>query len=629
MTAGIGTGISSNGATNSQTVSRGSAVDTALTFRSPTSVDAYATTALTKTFEWLFRDSKNQAGETIPSPWRRYREEVNRKVEQDTSIPDRSAKDREKIGETEPVKDRLAKKIAVERIHEVTRRLDTTGLDDTTRLLLSNSDIYAFMLLQSVGSVKPDDIAGLANAVLLRVADQPKRSFLARILAEVTRDLKVKISRNDPTNKNWPRLVELTLERGINIRAGQVRSSVMDLLGLLYSEGNIPYYLNKYILERSIVPISAFTPTIKRSMIKYLGDLGVQFDVPSTETRFEGGEYDKSFLLAYSEARKMSSVADDPIDNARVKGGELNWNFTVDSFDSVNYQGIIPANIRAAGALDYIYTIGEEMRVFDVANALILRWAGGMLDIPEGKTAAALYRFHKLRDDRNTPAERAMLYKRVLNKGGGKLLSRMVANTAFPMLWHQLMEEVVKHIRKSERSKDVWVSRSPIFEATRNLQYNLTEHMTGMSHAQVTEDYAHLQEALDILKSEEILNSFGGRRKNLWSVIEQVAKEDLRTMVATATLRTIAVEGNKVFQWIANFESAGSVREADFEMLLSAAESWILAQASMQTGRNGKFLPDDPDPRPRSRPPQRMASAGRSKAKPKRPQTDDFDDWDV
>jgi hypothetical protein len=624
----MSSGVTSNGASGTRTASQGWAVDTALTFRSPTSVDAYASTALTKTVTWLFTDSKNEKGETILSPWRSYKEEINRKVDQDFSIPE-SSKDKEKIGVTEAVKDRLAKKIAIEKIHEVTRRLDTTGLEDLTRLLLSSSDIYAFILLQAVDSVKSDDAAGLANAVLLRITDRPKRCFLARILAEVTKDLKVLISRNE-ANKNWPRLVELTLDRGINIQAGQVRPSVMELLSLLYREGNIPYYLGKYILDRkrSIIPASSFTPAIKQSMINYLVKLGVQFDAADTEERFDKGEYDEYFLLAYNEALKMSTVTDDPIDGARTKGGELNWNFAVDSFDSVNYQGIIPSNIKAAGALDYIYTLGEEMRVFDVANALVLRWASGMLDIPEGKTAAALYRFHKLRNERNTSAERAMLYKRVLNKGSGKLLSMMVANTAFPMLWHQLMEEVVKHIRKSERSKDVWVSKSPIFEATKNLQYNLTEHMTGMSHVQVTEDYAHLQEALDILKSEEILNSFGGRRKSLWSVIEQVAKEDLRAMVATATLRTVAVEGNKVFQWIANFESPGSVKEADFEMLLSAAESWIIAQASMQTGRNGKFLPDDANGS-LPKPPQRMAPAGRSKAKPKKSRNDDFDDWDV
>jgi hypothetical protein len=513
----------------------------------------------------------------------------------------------------------------------LTKRLDTNGLEDIPRLLLSSSEIYAYVLLQSVDSVKSDDIAGLSNAVLLRIADQPKRYFLARILTDVTNDLKVQISldEKDP-NKNWPRLVELTLERGIDIRAGQVRPSVMDLLSILYREGNIPYYLTRYIKERSAIPESSFTSTIKKSIIDYLIKLGVEFKTGKTSENFDKGVYDEYFILSYNEALKRSEVADDPIDTARIKGGQVSWNFVVDSFDAVDRQGVIPENIKAAGALDYLYYIGEGMRVFDVANALVLRWASGMLDIPEGKTAAMLYRYHKLRNERNTAAERAMLYKRVLNKGGGKLLSNMVANDAFPMLWHQLMAEVAEYIRKSERGKDTWVSRSPLYQATKNLQYNLTEHMTGMSHVQVTEDYAHLQEALDILRAEEIINHFGGRRKSLWSVIERVSKEDLGSMVPTAPLRTIAVEGNKVFQWIANFESEGGVRDVDFNTLLSAAESWIISQASMESGNNGKFLPDNRNGKDRGRPPQRTSQRGRTAATPrKKASNDDFDDWDV
>ena len=527
------------------------AVDNSLSIRRQPNIDAYAAAALKATEDWI-----------KTTKWEDYKKD---------------AADKTTLGAT--AKDTLPKKLAVEKIDELTKRLDTTGLEDIPRLLLSSSDIYAYVLLQSVDSVKSDDIAGLSNAVLLRITDQPKRYFLARLLTDVTNDLKVQISLKDTnSNKNWPRLVELTLEQGIDIRTGQVRPSVMALLNILYREGNIPYYLTLYIKNRSAIPESSFTSTIKKSMIDYLIKLGVVFNAEDTDVKFKAGLYDEYFILSYNEALKRSEVADDPIDTARIKGGQVNWNFVVDSFDAVDRQGVIPENIKAAGALDYLYYIGEGMRVFDVANALVLRWASGMLDIPEGTTAGMLYRYHKLRNERNTAAERAMLYKRVLNKGNGKLLSNMVVNHAFPMLWHQLMAEVAEYIRKSERGKDTWVSRSPLYQATKNLQYNLTEHMTGMSHVQVTEDYAHLQEALDILRAEEIINHFGGRRKSLWSVIERVSKEDLGSMVPTAPLRTIAVEGNKVFQWVANFESEGGVRDVDFSTLLSAAESWIIAQ---------------------------------------------------
>jgi hypothetical protein len=506
-------------------------------------------------------------------------------------------------------------------IVRLSQQLNNANLEDIPRLLLSSPDIYASLILtaNTRDQVPLSDLEGLYNAVLYQVNDVPKRYFLARLLTSVLNAKRIRLKTNE---KWWDRLDDLTLERGLPIQLGQVEPAITELLSRLYKEGSLPTYLTKYIQERSGIPETAFTPSIQQGMINYLTKLGVQI---KSDEAFSAGLYDEYFALAYNEALKQSAVTDDPIDTARIKGGQVTWDFNVDNFDALDVQGVTPANIKAAGALDYIFYIGEGMRVFDVANALVLRWAGGMLDIPEGKTAAALYRFHKLRNERNTSAERAMLYRRVLNKGNGKLLSNMVANHAFPRLWHQLMAEVAEYIRKSEGSRDSWVSRASLYQATKNLQYNLTEHMTGMSHVQVAEDYAHLQEALDILRAEEIMNNFGGRRKSLWSVVERVAKEDLGTMIPTSLLRTIAVEGNKVFQWTANFEES-AVQESEFNTLLSAAEAWIIAQASMESQGASRFLPNGANGKMAVRRDTRMKETAKPKQKE---QNDDFDDWDV
>jgi hypothetical protein len=139
--------------------------------------------------------------------------------------------------------------------------------------------------------------------------------------------------------------------------------------------------------------------------------------------------------------------------------------------------------------------------------------------------------------------------------------------------------------------------------------------MTGMAHRQVHEDYAHLQDALEIIKNEEIISRFGGRRKSLWNVIETIAKEDLGAPVPTASLRTLAVEGNRVFQWIANFKE-GTVKEDHFKAFLSAGEAWIIAQASVDSGDDKPSHRDDRD----------KPTNGKKNPKTK---GDDFDDWEV
>lgn len=520
---------------------------------------------------------------------------------------------------TDP-KEKLIQRGLTEQIANLSARLESSGLDDTHRLLLSSPDIYAVLINTAldVSKVQTDDLEGLYNAILRAVGDKPKRLFLAWMLTQVIDAHSIRVQPND---EKWHRIDDLTLERGIPIRIGQVEPAVMALLDTLNKEGNIPYYLNQYA-QRGEINSTAFTSAIKQSMINYLIKIGLQI---TSEIDFKAGKYDEYFALAFNEALKISTAAEDPIDQARTKGSETTWDFTVDIFDAVQEQAVIPANIRAAGALDYIYYIGERLQVFNVANALVLRWASASLDIPDGKTAAALYRFHKLRSDRSTPEERAMLYKRVLDRGNGKLLSNMVVNEPFPGLWNTLMSEVAEYIRKSENNKlsDNNVSRTQLYQATKNLQYNLTEHMTGMAHLQVTEDYAHLQEALAILKFDDILNHFGGRRKSIWNVIETVAKQDLGIAVPSSAIRTIAIEGNKVFQWLAKFNE-GMVKENEFKVLLDAAEAWIIAQASLDS--------DDDSPhteKTKGKEKKQVAHHGKNNRKDDDDDDDDFDDWEV
>ncbi|MDJ0590873.1 MAG: hypothetical protein QNJ72_12890 [Pleurocapsa sp. MO_226.B13] len=471
------------------------------------------------------------------------------------------------------------------RIATLSDRLNSSNLEDTKRLLLSKTDIYAALIQKILDEnlVKPDDLEGLYNAVLRYAEQEPRKYFLAQLLTLVLNAKRIQIKE---AKKQWQKLANLTLEQGIPIRLGQVEPAVVDFLNVIYKEGDIPYYLNKYI-NKGEIDQHNFTPEIKQSMIDYLVNLGLKI---KSEEEFQKNTYDEYFVLAYGEALKRSTVAEDPIDIARTKGGQVDWDFSVDVFDSTEEQGIISANIKAAGALDYIYYIGEAMRVFDVANALVLRWASGALDIPEGAVASALYRFHKLRDDRSTPEERAMLYKRVLNRGDGQLLSNMMPNEAFPRYWHALMLEVTQYVSKREgiRKGDNQPSRSQLYQAIRNLQYNLTEYMTGMAHLQVTEDYAHLQEAIELLKMEEIINHFGGRRRSIWDVIERVAKQDLGVTVQTSVTRTLAVEGNRVYQWIADFNEA-TVREEEFRAFLKSAEAWIIARASLEDSNGSSF----------------------------------------
>ncbi|NET56051.1 MAG: hypothetical protein F6K47_07725 [Symploca sp. SIO2E6] len=492
-------------------------------------------------------------------------------------------------------------------VSQVTDSLNDASLDNVVQLLLSSTTIYAGMiyLAYQEGSI---DESSMYNAVLRYVQEDPQTRFYGQMFGLVCLDKH--ISSIDETANKWQILDDLIEEGGLPITSGEVEPAVEEILDTINERGLLSYYLDEFIGRQTDIDSSKFTDSIKDKMLDRL----VELDVIIDEDNYTEGDYDKYFVLAYNYAQTGASDSEDPIDLIySSKDFENTWDFSVDRFESIETQGITKNNILAAGALDYIYCVGEVMRVFDVANALVLRWASGLLDIPDGDTASALYRFHKRRSERSTPEERAMLYKRVLNKGNGQVLSRMAVNHDFTTLWEQLVSEVMKYIYKTER-KAYWstwqnsgVSNSRIYQVTEDLQYNLSDYMTGMAHLQVTEDYNHLQEAIEIINSEDVRSYYGGSRQSLWNTIERIAKEEFGQAPNTETIKTLAVDGNKIFEWIANF-NANSVKSSQFEQLLTSVEAWVLARETF----NGKPYKQSPRSLP-SKPPTngpRMGNGG-------------------
>ncbi|MCB9273728.1 MAG: hypothetical protein H6564_06785 [Lewinellaceae bacterium] len=369
---------------------------------------------------------------------------------------------------------------------------------------------------------------------------------------------------------------------------------IVDLFYQMTRIGDLPLLVEQYLTE---IKISNPEASLKNEMVRFLLDLKLDFSITDpTQT------YDEFFGQAYIHALKVESGREDPIDKIYSPGSISGWNFEVDYFTTAERQGISPDNILAAGALDYIYELGDNLGIFRVTDALVLMWAQGRLElsqarynnrvvvngIVEGDAASRLYRYYKLRDSRLTYEERAMIYKQVLNKGQANLLSRMNPNTDFTLLWVQLMSEVVDFIGKSEKhfSFDNMVSRSSLYQSTQNLQYNLTFNMVGKPLNDVHEMYAQLQECISILGHAEIVDQLsGGGIKNMWTVVDKVSRQELGFAPNISASRTAAVEGHKIFKWISGFDE-NSVDDQVFKNFVNSAEAYIIAKGQTTEQRS-------------------------------------------
>ncbi len=380
--------------------------------------------------------------------------------------------------------------------------------------------------------------------------------------------------------------------------SGRIVEMVVREINEVLSTSPMSLLLTAYI-DRKEIDSNRFTEAIKADMVTYLIERGIRLTVGDLQ-KVVDGEYDEYFAMAYEYAAASAGGDDDPLTSAQTGTSAGAWDFTVDTFDDVEEQGIVRENIMAAGAIDYIYELGERMGIFKLADALILNWSSGAIDVVEGEAADMLYKYWKVRELRSSPEDRGMLYKRVLNKGDANILSRMVANEHFGRLWHNLMSEVADYIKRTEKIEDGReesspVSRSRIYQATRELQYNLTEYCTGMAHKQAHEIYKQLEKAIEILSHEDIMTHFGGRhRKSLWTVIEKMSKAEFETSPNIGAIRSLAVDGNKTFQWIAHFDKTTTTPD-QFEEFLEGAEAYILNMATVDETPDFSEEEDDDD----------------------------------
>lgn len=458
-------------------------------------------------------------------------------------------------------------------ILKLTQAINGSNLPAATRLILATSGVYEYLLLKLLTDDKADprDTEGLKQAILVGVAQEPSAKFFGALVGFYLKEAKLSLDQ---------RTSQLLAVNAANMNIplgppGKVKSVLGSLLDQLNTVGLLPSYVAQYAGRGEIAP-TRFTPDIRDRMVSILGD----FDLQLTPDGFDKGVFDEYFALAYREAVQSSRRGEDPLDLKHAKGQIGAWDFLVDTFENAEEQGVVKDNILAASVLYYVYVLGDVLGAFQFADALLLRRAKGRLDLTRA-AGSKLHAYKLRRNDRMTVDERSHFYRRALNLGEGQVLDGTIVNEDFPQLWHGLMTEVAENIRKNEENSaaEEKASRASIEEAIRLLQYNLSTHMGDME-LDVQELYRQFEEVKDLLSDPEIIASVGGgRRQNMWTLMERIAAEDFDSQINVAALRTLGVEGWRILQFVANFD--GPAPDEEFSAFRKSCESWIIAQASV------------------------------------------------
>lgn len=251
---------------------------------------------------------------------------------------------------------------------------------------------------------------------------------------------------------------------------------------------------------------------------------------------------------------------------------------------------IVAESIRAVGAIYMAWQL-EELRLFDVVDRLVERFAQGMLPIRDSSSAGVLERYYRDRHERLARHERFALYGHVLGVPQADSAS-VAANRAFNELWLAFLATVTdfdRQQRATSPSESPSLTSEHLRLAGRRLATNATAAVSQATPHAARRLVDETWQALEILKTREILSAYGVQSH--WALIDRVAASDLAATVPDiARHRTMAEAGEAILDlvatdvaWWSDDHHPLATAPSKYRELVRNVERWLAAAGSPVT----------------------------------------------
>ncbi|SEI72737.1 hypothetical protein SAMN05428950_10136 [Sphingomonas sp. OV641] len=245
--------------------------------------------------------------------------------------------------------------------------------------------------------------------------------------------------------------------------------------------------------------------------------------------------------------------------------------------------------LTAVADLYYIYQ-HERAGVFRGVLKLQQLFQSGEVRLSDGPGALSLYQFDRKRVLRYTQRERRSVYRKVFGYTESLPPDGAEPNTAFHALLSTFCQHVsrffedkrVSEVLRPDGGRETFGSMAVVRRSGLDLRHNLKQVSYGHVAVLRSEVMTLLQEAFDILGSNDVINLFGA--DNAWDALEEIMKRYLKEIPVTSQRSRMAVTGREILRWLAEDYLLNTVR-IDFESLLEAivdaCDDWLTSAESL------------------------------------------------
>ncbi|MBK8975639.1 MAG: hypothetical protein IPM29_06910 [Planctomycetes bacterium] len=244
--------------------------------------------------------------------------------------------------------------------------------------------------------------------------------------------------------------------------------------------------------------------------------------------------------------------------------------------------------ILALGDLYYLYQ-HERIGVFRVVQKLQDLFRNGSVRLSSGRGAFSLYQFDRREVLRYTRKDRLAAYRRAFGYGAGRP-SDGPTNADFHHRFAHFVGQVtlfwrdkrISDVIRERASDPSFGSIAVVRRSGLDLRNNLKNASYGHLNVLRVEVMQLLEEAFEILKSDDVLRLFGA--DNAWDVVEEILQRYFKKNVVTSPRQRMAITGRDILRWLGQAHILETSR-AQFEALLhdiaEDAEEWVTSAESL------------------------------------------------
>jgi hypothetical protein len=210
---------------------------------------------------------------------------------------------------------------------------------------------------------------------------------------------------------------------------------------------------------------------------------------------------------------------------------------------------VAAGNVKALQAL-YLAQLLEELRLFDLADRLVVLYDEGLLPVGRGEGKSVLDAYRRGSGRRLGRTERLTLYARCFGSPGGE--PDVQPNLEFDELWLRFLRAVSSY-RRQRATTNVLAdrraaSRETVRKTGRDLAANLSLHGFRAAPAAASLE-THAGGALDVLRTGAVRREYG--RYGVWELVELVSFVELGHVASTIRTRAAAQAGGTIIRWLA------------------------------------------------------------------------------